>query len=155
MSIKPGATINPLASKTSASCGAEIFPAGPTPFIFSPSSRTSRTASLFDAGSTTRPFLIRSIGGFLRFHFERRMRVRFRSAAGQQIENGHSNRHPVGDLFEHTRLRPVGDLRGDLDAAVDGARMQNDGVPVPEPKPAGVQLVQKNVILPAKRPTIH
>src|SRR6267143_1162630 len=101
MSMKPGATINPLASKTCASCGAETFPAAPTSFIFSPSSRTSRAASLFDAGSTTRPFLIRSIGGFLRFHFERGMSVNLRSAAHQQIKYGHPHRDAVGNLFEH------------------------------------------------------
>src|SRR6267143_1084172 len=112
--MKPGATINPLASKTCASCGAETFPAAPTSFIFSPSSRTSRAPSLFDAGSTARPFLIRSIGGFLGFYFERGMSVSLRSAAHEQIKYGHANRHPVGDLLEDAGLRPIGDPRGDF-----------------------------------------
>src|SRR6202022_1618670 len=141
--IKTGATIRPLASKTSVFCGAEIFPVGPTSFIFSPSSSTSRAASVFDAGSTTRPFLISSIGGFLGFHFERGMSVRFRRSASQQIENRHSYRHPVGDLFQHARLRPVGDLRTDLDAAVDRPGMQYDGVLAGAAKPLRVELIEK------------
>src|SRR6266850_3460282 len=151
ISIKPGATIRPLASKISASAGAAIFLVGPTSFIFSASSRTSRVASVLDAGSTTRPFLISSIGGSLGFYFERGMSVSLRSAAGQQIENSHANRHPVGDLFEHTRLRPIGDFRRNLDAAVDRAGMEDDGVPVREPEPGGAQLVQKNVIVRGER----
>src|SRR5467141_1791253 len=155
ISIKPGATIRPLASKISASAGAAIFPAGPTSFIFSPSSRTSRGASVLDAGSTTRPFLISSIGGFLGFYFERGMSVSLRSAAGQQIENSHANRHPVGDLFEHTRLRPVGDFRGDFDASVDRAGMQNNGVPVGAAEPLSVELIEKDVIVGGKRRIIQ
>src|SRR5712664_2584035 len=154
-SIKPGATIRPLASKTSASAGTAIFPAGPTSFIFSPSSSTSRAASAFDAGSTTRPFLISSIGGFLGFHFERGMRVNLGSAAPAQIKYGHPHRDAVGDLFEHTRLRPVGDFRSDLDAAVDGAGMQNDGILAGAAKPLRIQLVQQNVIAGGKRRVVQ
>src|SRR6266568_2655437 len=85
-SIKPGATISPLASKTSAFCGVTIFPAGATSFIVSASTRTSSAVSVFDAGSSTRPFLIRSIGGFLGFHFKRRMCIGFCSAADELVE---------------------------------------------------------------------
>src|SRR5258708_7232297 len=129
-STKPGATTRPLASKTSVFCGAEIFPAGATSFIFSPSSRTSKALSVFDAGSTTRPFLIRSIGGFLGFYFERGMSVRLRSAAHEQIKYGHANGDAVGDLFEHARLRPIGDFWSDLEAGADCAGMLDGGVPV-------------------------
>ena len=79
------------------------------------------------------------------------MRVRFRSAAGQQIENGHAHCDPVGDLFEHTGLRPVGDLRGNLDAAVDRTGMEDDGVPVGAAQPLVVELVEKDVIAGGKR----
>src|SRR5580700_2905433 len=116
--MKPGATISPVASKTSASAGAAIFPIGATSLIFSPSSRTSSGPSVPLAGSMTRPFLIRSMGRFLGFHFQRRMRVRFRCAVDEEIQNRHAHRNAVGDLLEHARARPIGDLRGDLDAPI-------------------------------------
>src|SRR2546421_482402 len=59
-STKPGATIRPVASNTCAPLG-EIFPVGARSVICSPSRRTSRGASVFRAGSMTRPFLIKSI----------------------------------------------------------------------------------------------
>src|SRR2546425_5637137 len=88
--MKPGATINPVASKTSAPWGTLPFPDGATSCIFSPFRRTSRAASVLEAGSRTRPFLIRSIGGFLGFHFERRMRVALGSSGKEEIKNGHA-----------------------------------------------------------------
>src|SRR5258707_10068088 len=105
--MNPGATINPPASNPPAPSGAPFFPAGPTSLIFSPSTNTSSAASVFDAGSITRPFLIRSIGGFLGFHFQRRVRVSFGGAAGEQIEDSHAHRHAVRDLLQHAGLRPV------------------------------------------------
>src|SRR5580693_5732476 len=128
--MNPGATIRPLASRTSVPCTAAILPAGATSFIFSPSSKISSAASVLDAGSRTRPFLIRSIGGFLGFHFERRMRAGFRGAANEQIKNGHANGNAVGHLFEHARLRAVGDLGRNFNPTVDGAGMKNDSVRV-------------------------
>src|SRR5580692_10393755 len=101
--MKPGATIKPVASNTSASAGAAIFPTGATSLIFSPSNNTSSVASLFVAGSTTSPFLIRSMGGFLGLHFERWVSVRFRSAVDEQIKDSHAHRHAVGNLFEDAR----------------------------------------------------
>src|SRR5712691_2912096 len=150
-SIKPGATTSPLASKTSAFCGATIFPAGATSFIFSSSTRTSSDASVFDAGSSTRPFLIRSIGGFLGFHFERRMRIGFCSAADEEIKNGHANGDAVGDLLQDAGLRSIGDLRRDFNAAVDRPGMKDDGVAAGAPQPLRVELVEKNVIVGGKR----
>src|SRR6266571_3160366 len=141
--MKPGATISPVASKTSTSCGAPIFPAGATSLIFSPSSRTSSGASVSLAGSITRPFLIRSIGGFLGFHFQRRMRAAFRSAADQQIKNGHAHRNPVGYLLQHARLRSIRDVRCNLDSAIDRSRMQYNGVRVGTPQPLRIELVEQ------------
>jgi len=46
----------------------------------------------------------------------------------QQIENGHSHRDAVGDLLENDRVRTVGDLRGDLDAAVDRSGMHDQTI---------------------------
>src|SRR5438128_3161509 len=59
--MNPGETIMPPASNTSASLIAANFPGSPTSFTTWPSRRTSRGASVFDAGSTTRPFLISNI----------------------------------------------------------------------------------------------
>src|ERR1700674_3530619 len=139
--MKPGATIRPAASRTSAFCEAEIFPAGATSFIFSPSRRMSSCASALEAGSSTRPFLIRSIRGFLGFHFERRMSIGFRRAAGEQIQNGHANRDAVGDLLEDAGLRAVGNFGRDLDAAIDRAGMQNDRGGFGAPLALGVELI--------------
>ena len=70
-SINPGATIRPAASNTSAPGTACRLPGCATSAILSPSIRMSRGASVFVAGSITRPFLITSIGRFLRFSFGR------------------------------------------------------------------------------------
>src|SRR5437899_2924464 len=149
--MNPGATIRPVASKTSAFCRVTIFPAGATSFIFSSSNRTSSGASVSLAGSSTRPFLIRSIGGFLGFHFKRRMRIGFCSAADEEIKNRHSYGDAVGDLLQDAGLRSIGDLRRDFNAAVDRPGMKDDGVAVGAPQPLGVELVEKNVIVGGKR----
>src|SRR5580704_9540545 len=111
--MKPGATTRPVASKTSAPFAREIFPGAAISETVSPSRRMSRTASVLDAGSRTRPFLIRSMRRFLGFgvgfHFESGMRA-VRGADHQQVEDGHAGGDAVGDLFENSRLGPVGDL---------------------------------------------
>src|SRR2546422_10416501 len=101
--MKPGATTIPVASNTSAE-GALI--AGATCAIRSPSSRTSSIASVPRDGSSTRPFLTSSIGGILG--------LRWGDSAGlglgtsdQLEQQGHAHRQPVGDLFEHARLRAI------------------------------------------------
>src|SRR5208283_1174959 len=131
MSIKPGATIRPAASKTAASVPRVIVPAGAISATRSPSISTSRMASVLDAGSSTRPFLIRSIcrflGSGLWFSFKRRMRTTGR-ADHQKIKNGHAHGNAVGDLLKHRRLRAVGYLRSDLGAAIDGPGMQNERI---------------------------
>src|SRR6202521_2400933 len=47
---------------------------------------------------------------------------------GEQVKHGHPHRDAVGDLLEDHRVRPVGDLAGDLDAAVHRPRMHDDHV---------------------------
>src|SRR2546427_8036395 len=149
--MKPGATINPVASKTSAPWGTLPFPDGATSCIFSPFRRTSRAASVLEAGSRTRPFLIRSIGGFLGFHFERRMRVALGSSGNEEIKNGHANRDSVSDLFENAGLRAIGDIRRDFDAAIYGPGMEDDGVRPGTAEPAGIELVTEDVIVGRER----
>src|ERR1700720_2464200 len=149
MSIKPGATTRPLASNTSAPFAREIFPGAAISEMVSPSRRMSRTASVLDAGSRTRPFLIRSMRGFLGFgvgfHFESGM-CALRGADHQQIEDGHADGDAVGDLFENGGLRAVGNFGSDFGAAVDGPRMKNQRLGLGEFHALGVELVKQDVI---------
>src|SRR5882724_9498229 len=128
MSMKPGATTSPVASNTSAPFAREIFPGAAISAMDSPSRRMSRAASVLEAGSRTRPFLIRSMRRFLGFgvgfHFKSGMRA-FGSADHQQVENGHAGGDAVGDLFEHGGLRAVGNFGRDFCAAVDRPGMKN------------------------------
>src|ERR1700693_1833530 len=106
--MNPGATINPVASKSSTFCGAAIFPAGLASRMVSPSRSTSMAASVLDAGSRTRPFLTRSrrrvllIGGapIFRGHGLHRMSAILGRAGDQQEKQRHSNRNAVGHLLE-------------------------------------------------------
>src|SRR5215471_14315600 len=110
MSMKPGATMRPLASKISVRLTGEIEPGPAISAIVSPSRRRSRTASVLEAGSRTRPFLIRSMRGFLglglRFGFQGGMGA-LGGADHEQIEDGHAGGDAVGDLLEDGRLRSV------------------------------------------------
>src|ERR1700730_18624490 len=130
-SINPGATMRPAASKTSAS-RAEVFPAGATSAMRSPSRRTSRAASVFRAGSTTRPFLTSSMRGVLYIRgasisrllrFINGVHSLFAVPGNQQKEQRHAHRDAVGHLVEHARLRAIGNFRGNLNAAVHRSRM--------------------------------
>src|SRR5215467_11215329 len=99
--MKPGATINSAALKSSAP-GALRFVAICT--MRPPSRSTSRVASVPLAGSITRPFLISSICSFL--GGVRRIGW---CASHEVVEQGHADGQPVGHLFEHAGLRAVGD----------------------------------------------
>src|SRR5262245_33254236 len=125
--MKPGATIKSDASKTSTLFAELNSPGAPTSLICSPSSNTSSGASVLDAGSRTRPFLISNI--FLRVPLLwnwfrpsivlRRaisgapvMRGRFRGggvralfAYYEQVKNCHADGNAVSDLLEYAGLR--------------------------------------------------
>src|SRR5580704_11010379 len=97
----------------------------------------SSAASVFDAGSRTRPFLTSSMRGVLliggaailgRQRLRQGMRALFGRAGDEQKEQRHSNGNAVGDLLEHAGLRAVGDLGCDLISAVHWARMQDKSV---------------------------
>src|SRR5580704_17904534 len=141
--MKPGATTRPVASKTSAPFAREIFPGAAISETVSPSRRMSQTASVLDAGSRTRPFLIRSMRRFLRFgvgfHFKSGMRA-FRGSGHQQVENSHAGGDAVGDLFEHSGLRAVSNFGSDFRAAVDGPRMKNQCLGIGKFHAFGVKL---------------
>src|ERR1700739_2711921 len=154
MSMKPGATIRPFASKVSAPLASVILPVEAISAMRSPSSRMSRGASVWDAGSSTRPFLIRSMSGFLgwRFGFAfKRRGSSFRRPAHQEIKNGHARRNAVGDLLENGRAWPIGNVWRNLRAAVNRARVKDQRVRLGEFHALGIELIQKDVIVLGKR----
>src|SRR5580700_2467021 len=105
--MKPGATINPAASKTSAPFALAIFPGAAISAMRSPSSRISRAESDFDAGSRMRPF---------------------RCPSHEQVQNGHAHRYSVGHLLEHRGLWPIRNFRSDFRAAINGTGMQDQSI---------------------------
>src|ERR1700690_272615 len=131
--MNPGATIKPLASKTSAP-GAEM----PAPIfeICSPSSKTSWWASVFVAGSSTRPFLIRSMRSFLRG-----MRRVCGSAADEMVKQSHADGEAVRHLLEHAGLRPISHCGINFQAANHGAGMQHQRIRTREAQALSCKLV--------------
>src|SRR6185436_1966920 len=110
MSMKPGATTLP---ETSSSFALSAGIPTPTRAIFPSFTRTSRTASSLPAGSTTRPPLSSQFTD---------------RPSRQQVEHRHAHRHPVRDLVQDHRSRPVGHFGGDFHSAVHGTRMHDDRV---------------------------
>src|SRR6266568_4896263 len=153
-SMKPGATISPFTSDTSAPAAA-IFPAGATSLIFSPSSKTSSAASVLLAESITRPFLISSIRGFLWFRFQRRMRSAVGCARNHQVKNGHAHGHADRHLLKHARPRPIRHVRRNLDSPVNWPRMQHNRVPMRALQPFRIELIEQNVVVRRKRRIIQ
>src|SRR5712691_5279461 len=118
MSIRPGHTTNPAG--TSITCAPFTGMSFAMRAMRSPSIRMSKTPSRPFAGSTMRPPLS--------------SRFMFRSAR-EEIEHRHTDRHTVGNLLENDRVRTVGDLRGDFDAAVHRSGMHDDDVGFGAPQP--------------------
>src|SRR5690242_8384533 len=144
--MKPGATINPVASKISGDLSCESFPGCATSTILSPSRRTSRGASVWVAGSRTRPFLTRSMRGFLGLVLRRGDGAFFRGPRGEQEEQRHSNGNAIGDLLEDAGLRPIGDFGSDLHTTIHGTGVENDGVGPGVAEAFGVELIEKNIV---------
>ena len=128
----------------------------------------SSAASVFEAGSRTRPFLIRSmrkilfIGGAAvslrrRFFFggANGIRAIFRRARNQQVEKRHANGDAVGDLFENAGLRAVGDFGRDFAAAIHGAGMQYEGIGFGAAEALGVELIAENIIFVGDGRFVH
>src|SRR5690349_7154431 len=111
MSIRPGTTITPDGTATTAAPLAGR--SRPTRAMRSPSMSTSNAPSRPDAGSTTRPPLSS------RFIFY---------SACEQVQHRHPHGDAVGDLLENHRIRSVGDVGRDLDAAVHRTGMHDDDV---------------------------
>src|ERR1700719_518622 len=164
ISIKPGAMINPPASKMSASCARAIFPGAAISAIFSPSRRMSCAASVLLAGSTTRPFLISSMRGFLflwRGLWGSRCLIlenafsAFGGPGHQQKQQSHTHCDAVSHLFEDARLRSIGYLGRNFHPAIHGARMQDKRVWIGEAQPLGIQLIQQNIFFRGKGGLVH
>src|SRR5215470_5656268 len=111
MSIRPGHTIRPLGISTTVTPSAGR--SRPTRATRSASIRMSKTPSRPLAGSTSRPPLSS------RFIFD---------PAREKIQHGHPHGDAVGDLFKNHRIRTVGDVRRDLDAAVHWPGVHDDDV---------------------------
>src|SRR4051794_20641972 len=107
ISMKPGATIIPPASKTSA-FGEERL--GATPAIRPSTISTSATRSVFDDGSITLPFLI-TIGMLSNHLFEHR----------------HAHRNAVFHLIQDHGALEIRHFAGEFPAPVDRTRMHHDG----------------------------
>src|SRR6266850_371821 len=153
--MKPGTTINPVASNTSAPGAAWTLPGCATSTIFSPSIRMSRGASVLVAGSITRPFLTSSMrrvlficraATFLGRRLCHRMTSVFGRAGDEQEKQRHSNRNAVGHLLEHAGLRSVRNFWRDLDPSIHRPRVQNDRPRFRAAQSRGIELVSKHVI---------
>src|SRR5579859_2921733 len=68
-------------------------------------------------------------------------------ADDQQIKNGHTYGDAVGDLLEHTRLRAVGNLRRNFDAAIHGPGVEHERVGLSTLEALGVELVAMDVVI--------
>src|SRR5258708_7744249 len=70
--------------------------------------------------------------------FTARLRVLFAVAGTQQEEQRHSHRNAVGYLVQHTRLRTVGDLWRNFNAAVHRPGMQHNRIPLGTAEPLAI-----------------
>src|SRR5664280_2488198 len=107
ISMKPGATIIPVASNTSA-FGEERL--GATPATRPSTISTSATRSVFEDGSITLPFLITM--GMLSNHL---------------FEHRHAHGDAVLHLVENHRPLEIGHLAREFASAIDGPGMHHDG----------------------------
>src|SRR2546423_5815804 len=112
MSMRPGAMTKPLGISTT------VVPVStvrslPILAMRSPSIRMSNAPSRPLAGSTTRPPLSS------RFIVD---------STRQEIQHGHPDGDAVGHLLENHRVRTIGDVGRDLDAAVHRTRVHDDDV---------------------------
>src|SRR2546426_810839 len=132
MSTSPGQTQCPVASITRPSGAAPRPFSGARRSAMRPSTtRRSMTASVFVAGSITRPPLISKLA---------------KSASRQEVQDGHPHGDAVGDLLQDHRIRAVGHGAVDLDAAVHRPGMHDDDVGAGPPRALGGQAEQVVVL---------
>src|SRR5215469_13951034 len=95
----------------------------PLSAITPPAMRTPPRTSLCAAGSTSLALKSKVCG---RAAFLPSSRIR--QMPRERFENRHAHRNPHLDLLAHERLRPVGNIGGDLDASVHRAWMHDESV---------------------------
>ena len=78
---------------------------------------------------------------------------RRRHLAAEQVEHRHSHRQPVGHLIEDRGIRPVGDLGGQLDPAIDRPRRQQQNVRFGATQALAVHAEQAEVFLNGRKQT--
>ena len=110
MSIRPGATMRPVASMISALDSLDRSADAIPPSTMKRSAISSR---LF-AGSMMRPLRMSRVHGV--------------GDPSAEIKNGHAHGETVGDLVENDALHAVGDFAVDFDAAIDRARMHDQAI---------------------------
>src|SRR5687768_14992784 len=103
--------------------------------VMRPSSPTSTSARREPVSSTTVPPRISSspMGGLA-------------SLAEEQEQDGHAHGDAVGDLAGDDGAGQVGDLGGDLDAAVHGPGVHDEGVVAEQPRPLPGESVERRVL---------
>src|SRR5579883_2995626 len=154
--MNPGATQRPAASKTSVFCGTSL-PGAAMSAMFSPSRRRSSGASVFDAGSRTRPFLTRSMRSVLCGNvvgsativargYLRGGMLAFAGADDEKIEQRHTDGDAIGDLLENDGLRAVRDFGSDFDAAIHRPGVQNYGTGLGLAEARGIELIAENIV---------
>src|SRR5450759_2367145 len=126
ISMKPGATIIPVASNTSAFGEARL---GATPATRPSTISTSATRSVFEDGSITLPFLI-TIGMLSNHLFEHR----------------HAHRNSVLHLVEDHRPLEIGHLAGEFAPAIDRPRMHHDGFRLGQVHVLQLQAVEAEIL---------
>src|SRR5260370_28860309 len=119
--MKPGATIIPVASNTSA-FGEERFGAKHSTGQYT--IRTSATRSVFEDGSITLPFLITIV-----------------MLSNHRLQYRHAHRDSVLHLVEDHRPLEIRHLAGELPPTIDGPRMHHDGF-----RPGQVHVLQLQAI---------
>ena len=150
MSMKPGATIRPAASNDLRAIGMSDF-SGRCDFgdAFAVQQNVSRSIGLrsgVENAAVLNQKHERIPWAVCGFSFESRVRA-FRGANHQKIQNSHAHRDAVGDLFEHSGARAIGDIGSNFRAAIDGSGMKNQSVGLGEFHAFGVELIEQDVIV--------
>src|SRR5437763_8836898 len=136
VSTKPGATMAPSTSMTSARPGSSPVP---TASMRPPAIRTSQVASASPAGSTRRPRRSRRSA-------KRGLLHRPVGGTEHEVEQGHPHGDPVGDLVDDDGAFQVRDVGRDLDAPVHRAGMHDDRLGPHELHPAAVEPPEGGVL---------
>src|SRR5277367_2267440 len=145
MSMKPGATMSPRASKV-ASTAPRIPFGGATSATMPSRSSTSIGASSREAGSMTCPPRMSRLRGFLFTLLSSSFSFRFSQGFRQ---NCHAHGNSVAYFFHDDGLRAVSHVPRELHAANHGAGMHHDGILLGQADASSVHLIAGDVIVHA------